>query len=59
MFNKKTYATVSDKYLSKSRCAKLKMPVKESEEPVAFYRVDRGYCGLYEREGSQVNEKAN
>ena len=52
MYNKKTYADVSDKYLSKTRCEKLKMPVKEDEEPVAFYRVDRGYCGLYLRERS-------
>lgn len=49
MFNKQTYSKVSDKYYSKTRCKKLKMPVKEGEEPVAFYRVGRGYCGLYAR----------
>ena len=50
MYDKKTYAEVANKYLSKTRCAKIKMPVKDGEKPVAFYRVDRGYCGLYERE---------
>lgn len=50
MYNKETYADVSDRYLSKTRCAKIKQPVKEGEEPSAFYRVDRGYCGLYLRE---------
>ena len=49
MYNKKSYEQVEDKYLSKTRCAKIKMPVKEGESPVAFYRVDRGYCGLYDR----------
>ena len=50
MYDKKSYAEVADKLISKTRCAKLKMPVKDGEEPVAFYRVDRGYCGLYSRE---------
>jgi hypothetical protein len=50
MYNKKTYTDVADRYLSKTRCAKIKKPVKEGEKPAAFYRVDRGYCGLYLRE---------
>ena len=50
MYDKKSYADVADKYLSKTRCAKIKKPVNEGEDPVAFYRVDRGYCGLYLRE---------
>ncbi|MBO5512585.1 MAG: hypothetical protein J6B24_12685 [Clostridia bacterium] len=49
MYNKKTYAEVSDTLLSKTRCARTGRPVKEGEEPVAFYRVERGYCGLYRR----------
>ena len=49
MYNKKSYEQFADKYLSKTRCAKIKMPVKEGESPIAFYRVDRGYCGLYDR----------
>ena len=49
MYNKKTYADVSGTLLSKTRCARTGHPVKEGEEPVAFYRVDRGYCGLYRR----------
>ena len=50
MYTRKTYADVSDRYLSKTRCAKIKMPVKEGENPVAFYRVERGYCALYLRD---------
>lgn len=49
MYNKKTYADVSDTLLSKTRCVRIGRPVKEGEEPVAFYRVERGYCGLYRR----------
>ena len=49
MYSKKSYEQVAGKYLSKTRCAKIKMPVKEGENPVAFYRVDRGYCGLCDR----------
>ena len=48
-YNKQNYAEVSDKYLSKTRCARIKAPVREGEEPCAFYRVDQGYCGLYDR----------
>ena len=51
MYNKKTYSSVADRYLSKTRCKQLKVPVKDGEDPVAFYRVDRGYCGLYDRSG--------
>jgi len=49
MYNRQTYAEVSNKYLSKTRCKKIKKPVKVGEEPCAFYRVERGYCGLYDR----------
>ena len=34
---------------SRSKCEKLKRPVEDGEEPVAFYRVKNGYCGLYIR----------
>ena len=50
MYDKKSYPEVADKYLSKTRCEKAKVPVKDGEDPVAFYCVDRGYCGLYLRE---------
>lgn len=56
MYNQQTYAEVSKKYLSKTRCKKNKKPVKAGEEPCAFYRVSQGYCGLYDRsvrEGKQ------
>ena len=55
MYDKKSYAAVADIYFSKTRCTKIKKPVQEGEEPVAFYRVDRGYCGLYLR-GEQNGE---
>lgn len=35
---------------SKSKCEKMKRPVEDGEEPVAFYRVMHGYCGLYKRD---------
>ena len=55
MYDKKSYAAVADKYLSKTRCAKIKKTVREGEEPVAFYRMDRGYCGLYLRGEEEQN----
>lgn len=32
---------------SKTQRKKMGKPVKEGENPVAFYRVANGYCGLY------------
>lgn len=49
MFDKKSYGPFADIYLSQTRCKKCKMPVQEGEEPSAFYKVDRGYCALYDR----------
>ena len=49
MLNKTTYAPFSDRYLSRTRCKKIKKPVRDDEKPCAFYRVDRGYCALYDR----------
>lgn len=34
---------------SKTQCETMGLPVKENEEPVAFYRVKIGYVGLYKR----------
>ena len=34
---------------SKTQCKRMGQPVAEGEEPVAFYRVTHGYCGLYAR----------
>lgn len=53
IYNSKNYTEVANKYLSKSRCARIKYPVKDGELPCAFYRVQQGYCGLYDR--SDVN----
>lgn len=39
----------ADKWLSATRCKNIKQPVKDDEEPVAFYRVMNGYVPLYER----------
>lgn len=35
---------------SKSKCLKMKRPVADDEDPVAFYKVMNGYCGLYRRD---------
>lgn len=50
MYDKRNYQEHAATLLSKSRCKAIKQPVREGEEPVAFYRVARGYCGLYERD---------
>ena len=55
MYDKKSYTEVSEIYLSKTRCAKIKKPVKDGEEPCAFYRVDRVYCALYDRRKENSN----
>jgi hypothetical protein len=49
MYDKLTYKPYIDKYLSKTRCREIGKPIKDKENPVAFYRVDHGYCGLYDR----------
>lgn len=46
-----------EKLYSQTQCQKMKKPVKDGEEPVAFYRVQHGYCGLYEREGRKSEKK--
>ena len=43
MYDKKSYAAVADRYLSKTRCAKIKKPVNEGENPVAFYVFVNGH----------------
>ena len=40
MYDKISYASVADKYLSKTRCAKIKRPVKEDEEYVESIKED-------------------
>lgn len=37
-------------WYSKTQCKKIKMPVKDGEEPVAFSIAMHGYYALYERE---------
>lgn len=44
----KKYANV---WLSASKCKSIKQPVKDNEQPVAFYRCKHGYCALYDRSG--------
>ena len=46
---KSKYSEYADKYLSKSRCKLIKKPVKDDEQPIAFYRVMNGYVPLYDR----------
>lgn len=47
--SRKEYEPFADKLLSKSRCEKIKMPIKENEEIYGFYKVQNGYCALYFR----------
>lgn len=49
MLNSKTYGEYADVWLSTTRCKKENMPVSEGEEPVAFYKIKKGYCPLYKR----------
>ncbi|MBN7575434.1 hypothetical protein C1H57_08435 [Clostridium sp. 2-1] len=49
-----SYKKYADKWLSASRCKRIRQPVKEDEEPVAFYRCQKGYCSLYNRENTEV-----
>lgn len=48
--NKKEYEPFSKHFLSKSRCNKIKQPVKDGEYIFAFYRCQNGYAPLYYRE---------
>lgn len=50
MYSKNEYEYRRGLY-SKTQCRRMGKPVTEREEPVAFYRVMNGYCGLYERIG--------
>jgi hypothetical protein len=40
---------VPEAYISKTKCEKIKKPVKPNEEIVAFKKVQNGYCALYLR----------
>nr|DAY60595.1 MAG TPA: hypothetical protein [Caudoviricetes sp.] len=55
----KNYPEYANKWLSKTRCKKIKQEVKEDEEPVAFLRVMNGYVPLYYREEGNKNEAQN
>ena len=50
MYQKEDYEARKNLY-SKTQCKRIGQPVAEGEEPVAFYRVTHGYCGLYARGG--------
>ena len=45
-----------NKLLSASKCKAIKQPVKDNEQPVAFYRCKNGYCALYSREIEDLTE---
>lgn len=47
--SKLDYEKYADKWLSKTRCEKIKKPVKDGEAIVAWYRVKNGYIPLYDR----------
>ncbi|MEX0049565.1 hypothetical protein AB2T85_02865 [Clostridium butyricum] len=46
------YREYADKWLSQTRCKKIKQPVQKGEKPVAFYKCMHGYCALYYRENN-------
>ena len=48
MYQREDYKARENLY-SKTQCKRMGKPVKDGEEPAAFYRVQHGYCGLYER----------
>lgn len=48
-FGYDNFSEKSNVWLSKSRCLKIKKPVNDGEEPVAFLRVYNGYIPLYYR----------
>lgn len=49
MYNNSNYGSLADKFLSRTRCQKLRQPVQQDEQPAAFYRLMNGYCELYLR----------
>lgn len=46
------YREYADIWLSATRCKRIKQPVKDGENPAAFYRCMHGYCALYYRENN-------
>ncbi|MDY4574260.1 MAG: hypothetical protein SPD90_04305 [Intestinibacter sp.] len=53
-FGYANYIQKANVWLSKSRCLKIKKPVKDGEEPVAFLRVYNGYVPLYYRNEEEL-----
>lgn len=50
MLESSDYSKYANEWLSASKCKSIKKPVKEDEQPVAFYRCNNGYCALYRRD---------
>lgn len=49
------YRQHANEWLSASRCKTIKQPVKNDEQPIAFYRCKNGYCALYLRDTKVSN----
>jgi len=50
MLDRSEYVKHANEWLSVSKCKAIKQPVKDYEQPVAFYRCKNGYCALYNRD---------
>lgn len=55
MLDRSDYSKHANEWLSASKCKNIKQPVKEGEQPVAFYRCKNGYCALYSRNTNASN----
>lgn len=56
IFSNSTFSEKDRRFLSKTNCKKLKMPVSETELPVAWYRGMNGFFPLFFREWENTQE---
>lgn len=59
MIDSSDYRKHANEWLSASKCKAIKQPVKDDEQPVAFYRCKNGYCALYYREDVDITNYFN
>lgn len=56
IFSNSNFNEKDKRFLSKTNCKKLKMPVAETELPVAWYRGMNGFFPLFFREWEDTQE---
>lgn len=56
VFDSNNYVYKDRRFLSKTKCKLIKMPISDKELPVAWYRCKNGYCPLYFREWEETKE---